>query len=163
MVPAAWCPVGQHHKVAMNAPWVHTELVPQLWSTTSYVNERLVSSSGTTIVTVLRPVLFLKRAPSSDTNYPCIHIGTTYTITYWSSYSSSNRHLVSAHCDNKKSHLFFPTQHSWHNSEVIQLWVSSPMYTQPSLKCQPDEIAKWVEHPSPILGDLGIRTHEFEP
>ena len=57
----------------IKSPWVSqvgilppTGLVPQRWSTDSYLTRPLVSSSGAVIVTVLWPVPFSKCAPSYD-------------------------------------------------------------------------------------------------
>ena len=72
-----------HYKVALSphcdkllrSPLPSTGLVPQRWSTTSYITRPLVSNSGATIVTVLRPATCPKCTKQlySDTNCPYIH------------------------------------------------------------------------------------------
>ena len=71
---------------AIKSPWECTlpqvgtlpsRLVPQLWSSASYLAGPLVSSSGVTVIAVLRPVLFLNFAPS---NYTVTQTTHTYFI-----------------------------------------------------------------------------------
>ena len=64
---------------SIKSPWVHTVtnwylplptgLVPQLWSTASYLTWPLVSSSSATIITVLWPVPFPKCSQATVQQY----------------------------------------------------------------------------------------------
>ena len=89
----SWCwqsgvLVRQHYKVTMSVhchchlPLSPTGLVPQLWSTASYLVGTLVSSSGAANVTVLRPVPFPKCTSSNYTMTQTIH---AYIITHFKS------------------------------------------------------------------------------
>ena len=71
MVPVAWCSteaalLSRHEcRLSQVGTRPSTRLVPQLWSTASYLTGLLVSSSGAIIVTVLWPVPFPKCASST--------------------------------------------------------------------------------------------------
>ena len=65
-----------------SVPLPPTSIVPQLWSTASYLIGPLVSSSGAVIVVVLQPVSFPKCASS---NYKVAQTHHTYFHFSWSS------------------------------------------------------------------------------